>query len=156
MANYAKAIPQDMELKAHLDKQMDEHYGELEAERLSIAMGYHGPLNLHPHEASEYVLCDDPPGPMASETMLDNILSTDAAIDLVNLPPHYAHFKIEPIRFVEENGLDFLQGNIIKYLTRWKYKNGLEDLAKAKRCLEMYIKFHQGNPDWWKRSDAKA
>ena len=33
--------------------------------------------------------------------------------DMVNLPPHYARFPIEPIRFAVENGLNFLQGNEI-------------------------------------------
>jgi hypothetical protein len=51
-------------------------------------------------------------------------------------PNHYAKYKIEPISFIVENELDYCQGNIIKYIMRYKDKNGLEDLYKA----EWYIK----------------
>jgi hypothetical protein len=51
-------------------------------------------------------------------------------------PDHYAKYKIEPISFIVENELDYCQGNIIKYIMRYKDKNGLEDLYKA----EWYIK----------------
>lgn len=70
--------------------------------------------------------------------------------DMVNLPPHYARFKIEPIRFIGENKLDWFQGNIIKYVTRWDAKNGLEDIAKVIRYANMYHRYIAGDPDWWK------
>ena len=38
-------------------------------------------------------------------------------------------------------GLDFFEGNIIKYVTRWRHKNGIEDLYKAKQYLDRLI-FH--------------
>lgn len=72
--------------------------------------------------------------------------------DNVNLPAHYARFKIEPIRFVTENGLDFMRGNVLKYIMRYDAKNGMEDLRKAKRYLEMFIRFTSGDPDWWKKT----
>jgi hypothetical protein len=71
--------------------------------------------------------------------------------DNVVLPEHYARFKIEPIRFIVENGLSFLQGNIIKYVCRFDAKNGLEDVRKAGRYLVMLERRLQGNPDWWKK-----
>lgn len=70
--------------------------------------------------------------------------------DAVNLPAHYSRFKIEPIYFAEENGLGFLQSSILKYILRYPFKNGVEDLLKARRCLDMLIAKEQGNPDWWK------
>jgi hypothetical protein len=69
--------------------------------------------------------------------------------DKVVLPEHYARFAIEPVRFICENNLNFFQGNIIKYILRWDAKNGLEDLRKAKRYLEMFIKFVEKDPNWW-------
>src|SRR5262245_5708113 len=59
--------------------------------------------------------------------------------DKVNLPEHYARFAIEPIRFIGENKLDWFQGNIVKYVLRHDAKNGIEDLHKARRYLDMYI-----------------
>jgi len=70
--------------------------------------------------------------------------------DAVHLPNHYARFKIEPVRFCIENDLNPFQFNIIKYACRHDAKNGIEDLKKAKRYLEMYIKHLEGDPDWWK------
>ena len=43
---------------------------------------------------------------------------------------HYKLFKIQPIEFTMANKLDFIQGNIVKYATRHKFKNGIEDLDK--------------------------
>jgi hypothetical protein len=69
--------------------------------------------------------------------------------DMINLPQHYARWKIEPIRFIVENGLDWLRGNIIKYLMRYDAKNGLEDLQKARRYLDLLIEKMGNNPTWW-------
>ena len=56
---------------------------------------------------------------------------------------HYTQFKIQPMAFIAMNGLDFLQGNVIKYVCRYKAKNGLEDLNKAKHYLEKLIELEQ-------------
>lgn len=71
--------------------------------------------------------------------------------DNVNLPDHYARFKIEPVHFIGENKLDWFQGNVVKYVCRHDAKNGVEDLKKAIRYLQMYIKYLEGDADWWKR-----
>lgn len=53
---------------------------------------------------------------------------------------HYLKMKIQPIEYILANDLGFLEGNIVKYVSRYKLKNGVEDLKKAKHCLEMLIK----------------
>lgn len=70
--------------------------------------------------------------------------------DMVTLPKHYARYPIEPVRFCVENNLNAFQFNIIKYILRHDAKNGMEDLKKAKRYLEMFMKFMEKDPDWWK------
>jgi len=52
---------------------------------------------------------------------------------------HYKKGKIQPITFITSNEMNFLEGNIIKYVTRYKYKNGVEDLMKAKDYLDRLI-----------------
>lgn len=47
---------------------------------------------------------------------------------------------ISPFDYIKANNLDFFEGNIIKYITRYKEKNGLEDLIKAKTYLDELIK----------------
>ena len=46
-------------------------------------------------------------------------------------PEHYGDSGIDVISFCQANNLDFMQGNVIKYITRYRKKNGLEDLRKA-------------------------
>jgi len=55
-------------------------------------------------------------------------------------PKHYTEGSIEPLDYIVANDLDFIEGNIIKYVTRYKYKNGVEDLKKAHFYLEVLIK----------------
>ena len=52
---------------------------------------------------------------------------------------HYAVMKIQPIEFIMANQLGFCEGNVIKYLCRYKRKNGLEDLKKARQYLDVLI-----------------
>jgi hypothetical protein len=55
-------------------------------------------------------------------------------------PKHYTKGTIEPWDFILANKLDYLEGNIVKYITRYKYKNGIEDLEKARVYLDKLIK----------------
>lgn len=57
----------------------------------------------------------------------------------VGTQSHYLNCKIQPIDFITENGMDFLEGNVIKYVARYKRKNGLEDLRKAQQYLTWLI-----------------
>ena len=63
--------------------------------------------------------------------------------DMVNSPKHYNETGIECIDALEAmlgKGFEsYLQGNIAKYLWRYKYKNGLEDLKKAQWYLNKLI-----------------
>lgn len=54
--------------------------------------------------------------------------------------PSYYGKQFDVIDFCQKNNLDFMQGNVIKYVTRYKEKNGLEDLLKAKKYIERIIK----------------
>jgi hypothetical protein len=53
---------------------------------------------------------------------------------------HYIGQGIQPIEYILANELDFCEGNVVKYVTRWRYKNGIEDLYKAKHYIEFLIK----------------
>ena len=57
---------------------------------------------------------------------------------------HYNQGGIQPIEFIVANNMSFLEGNIIKYVARYKYKNGLEDLMKAKQYLDWLIEENRG------------
>ncbi len=63
--------------------------------------------------------------------------------DMVNHPPHYNKAGIEcidAIKAMTDDGFEYyLQGNIMKYLWRYRYKNGAEDLKKAQWYLTLLI-----------------
>jgi len=71
--------------------------------------------------------------------------------DLVNHPPHYNQAGIECIDAIlaatNHNKEGYLQGNILKYVWRYDYKGGLEDLQKAewylKKLIEVYKEKHK-------------
>ncbi len=64
-------------------------------------------------------------------------------LDMVNNPAHYNEATIETIDVIEsvtQDGFEsYLQGNILKYICRYKYKNGVEDLEKARWYLNRLI-----------------
>lgn len=66
-----------------------------------------------------------------------------AGVDMVNRPPHYNKSGVECIDAIAaatEDGFEYyLQGNIMKYLWRYRYKNGTEDLKKARWYLDKLI-----------------
>lgn len=53
---------------------------------------------------------------------------------------HYQGLAITPIEYAMKNGLDACQFSVVKYITRFRDKNGLEDLKKAKDFIDMIIK----------------
>ena len=65
---------------------------------------------------------------------------------------HYSKLRIQPVEFIHQNNIPFIEGNVIKYVTRWRSKNGIKDLEKAKHYLELLIELEnrnarEGNPE---------
>lgn len=52
---------------------------------------------------------------------------------------HYKKYAIQPTEYIMKNNLSFCEGNVIKYVTRYKDKNGIEDLKKARHYLDILI-----------------
>lgn len=57
-----------------------------------------------------------------------------------------AHYQkaIQPIEYIEKNKLGFCEGNVVKYVSRHKEKNGAEDIKKAIQYLEFILKYQYG------------
>ncbi len=58
--------------------------------------------------------------------------------DMINHPSHYTK-GIETIDYIKSWDMDYIEGNIIKYITRYKYKNKKEDLEKCRWYLNKLI-----------------
>jgi hypothetical protein len=52
---------------------------------------------------------------------------------------HYKKLKIQPVEYIHANGLGYFEGNIVKYVTRWRDKGGVDDLRKARHFLYKLI-----------------
>jgi hypothetical protein len=59
--------------------------------------------------------------------------------DIIKNPVHYANSVIEPIEYITKNKLSYCEGNVVKYITRWRSKGGVEDLLKAKQYIDFII-----------------
>lgn len=67
---------------------------------------------------------------------------------------HYKSLRIQPVEFIHANSIGYFEGNVIKYVTRWKEKNGVTDLEKAKHYIELLIDLHNKEVESIKRELA--
>jgi len=72
---------------------------------------------------------------MTSKGVLDEAFPQDKQIG----GSHYKKFKIQPYEFISKNDLSFFQGNVIKYVCRYKNKAGIQDLEKIKHYCDLEI-----------------
>ena len=74
-------------------------------------------------------------GTERSEEVMNNIPVNPVTTD----PRHYNKLRIEPWDFIQQNKLDFFEGNVVKYICRWRNKGGVDDLRKAITYIEKMI-----------------
>lgn len=56
---------------------------------------------------------------------------------------HYVDLAIQPVEYIHANNLGFCEGNVVKYISRWKSKNGIADLYKAKHYIDLLIEMEE-------------
>ena len=78
---------------------------------------------------------------------------TESDDNSVTSPSYYGDYIVKPIDFIVNNNITFAEGNIIKYVVRWKQKNGVENLKKAKVYLDKLIELGEQNLDKEGNSD---
>jgi hypothetical protein len=69
----------------------------------------------------------------AAASLRSSVLGTQVGGD------HYTKHAIQPLDYIVANGLPFCEGNIVKYVTRWRDKGGVEDLKKAQHYINFLI-----------------
>lgn len=60
---------------------------------------------------------------------------------------HYKSQQIQAWDYIISNNLGFLEGNIIKYISRWKNKDGIKDLLKARHYIDKLIEIENAKQD---------
>ena len=86
---------------------------------------------------------EQPESPAVVEDSGDICGDTVSALDVQEGGDHYKKLKIQPMEYSMANKLDACQHTIIKYVTRFRDKGRIEDLRKAKHCIDMLIEFEQ-------------
>lgn len=59
---------------------------------------------------------------------------------------HYKQLVIQPVQYIHANNIGYFEGNVIKYVTRWREKGGKADLEKAKHYIDLLIELEAGKP----------
>lgn len=54
---------------------------------------------------------------------------------------------IQPVEYIHKNGLGYIEGCAVKYVSRWRQKGGVEDLKKARHFLDLLIEMEAGDAD---------
>ena len=54
---------------------------------------------------------------------------------------HYKDLAIQPVEYISKNRMGFIEGSVVKYVTRWRAKGGISDLKKAIHFLQILIEF---------------
>jgi hypothetical protein len=62
-----------------------------------------------------------------------------SALDVQVAGDHYKTLAIQPVEYIHANKIGYFEGNVIKYVSRWRSKNGIKDLEKAKHYIELLI-----------------
>lgn len=60
---------------------------------------------------------------------------------------HYITMAIQPAEFIHKNGIGFIEGSAISYLSRWRAKGGIQDVEKAIHMLQMLVSMEQAQED---------
>jgi hypothetical protein len=67
------------------------------------------------------------------------------ALDIQVGGDHYKSLAIQPVEYIHANDIGYFEGNVIKYVTRWRAKNGIKDLEKAKHYIDLLIDLEGGS-----------
>jgi len=70
---------------------------------------------------------------------------TTKALDIQIDGNHYKQFRIQPVEFIYANGIGYMEGNVIKYVCRHHFKNGKQDLLKARHYIDIMLQFDYPN-----------
>ena len=81
---------------------------------------------------------------LARNEISESVAEEKNAPDMVNHPSHYSDKRIEVIDYIrdtltKEGFTEYCGGNVLKYVSRWRHKGGVEDLKKARVYLEWMI-----------------
>lgn len=81
----------------------------------------------------------------SGESIREDYQSKPTSLTVQEGGDHYKTLKIQPVEYIVANNLSFLQGNVVKYITRYKQKNGEEDIKKVIHYCQLILELEYGN-----------
>ena len=58
---------------------------------------------------------------------------------------HYKSLAIQPVEYAYKNNMRSPLGEVLKYITRYEWKGGEQDIDKAIHCLQQFKELHYGS-----------
>lgn len=85
--------------------------------------------------------CDVPPPDVCEKAIAPEPASSEPTSPLGEQigGNHYKDMKIQPVEFIHANGIGYIEGCVIKYVSRWRKKGGAEDLKKARHFIDLLL-----------------
>lgn len=77
----------------------------------------------------------------------EDVAFNKRALDVQVAGNHYKDLAIQPVEYIHANNIGYFEGNVIKYVSRWRNKNGVKDLEKAKHYIDLLIEMEGKNND---------
>jgi hypothetical protein len=88
-----------------------------------------------------------------------SVAPTTTPLDVQVGGNHYKDLAIQPVQYIHQNQLGYLEGNVVKYVTRHATKNGVQDLLKARHYIDLLLELEYGHlpqaPDAAQRGPAQ-
>lgn len=79
----------------------------------------------------------------------------NADTDTIENPAHYSKYPISPTEYNVKNKLEWREGNVVKYITRWQDKDGRKDLLKARKYINMILEELDGSVEVKSKSNVQ-
>ena len=95
-------------------------------------------------EFTAYLRKNFPEDAVVMQHAEDKVPATPA-LDVQIGGDHYKSLAIQPVAYIHANKIPFIEGSIIKYVTRWRNKGGLKDLEKAKHFIDLLIQLESSS-----------
>jgi len=85
----------------------------------------------------------------------EDVAFNKRALDVQVSGTHYKTLAIQPVVYIHANKIGYFEGNVIKYVTRWRDKGGIADLEKAKHYIDLLIEL-EGKENDKSDSDVRS
>jgi hypothetical protein len=123
---------------------LEEKIRQLEAENNSYEKREHSYIS----QIKEYEKINEKPDMVTTSPLI-------TALDTQVGGNHYKSMPIQPVEFIQKNDLGFIEGNIVKYICRWRSKGGIDDVMKVIHYAQLLILFEKTRDSQNEKEEAE-